>query len=342
MIKIGIIGYGFSAQTFHLPFIDSSESFELTAISSTKKEIVASKYPTAAIFDTATDLIHQADVDCIVITAPNDVHFPLAEACLLKGIHVILEKPMVTTSEEAIQLIELANEKSLTLSVFQNRRWDGDFLTVKKLIQDNTLGDIRIFESHFDRFRPTARPRWREQAGKGTGIWFDLGSHLVDQTIHLFGLPHAVTGRCLITRENSTATDYAHVQLHYEKLEVILHASLFSAGPNKRFLVEGTKGSYVKYGLDPQEDQLKKGIQPSHPTFGIEAQESFGQWYTDNSTAPIATETGCYQDYYRAVANTISDNGQNPVSNTDSINVIKILELAIKSSEEKCTKEFIS
>ena len=332
MIRVGVIGYGYSAKTFHIPLIKISESLELTAISSSQKETVERKYPHISIFETAQDLITSGNIELVVITAPNDVHYQLAKQCLENGINVVLEKPMVTTSLEAQELVNLAKERSLILSVFHNRRWDGDFLTVKKLLENNLFGDVRLFESHFDRFRPTVRQRWREQPGQGSGIWFDLGSHLVDQAISIFGLPEALTARCLPLREGSKTTDYFHVLLHYKSLEVVLHASSFSAAPNIRFRVEGTKGSFVKYGFDPQEEQLKDGMTPNESLYGVEISEHYGSFYSDSSNELIETEAGCYHQYYSRITETIKSGASNPVNPEDAVEVLKILELAEKSS----------
>jgi predicted dehydrogenase len=226
------------------------------------------------------------------------------------------------------------------LSVFHNRRWDGDFLTAKSLLQQNRFGSVRFFESHFDRFRPTVRKRWREQPGEGAGIWFDLGAHIVDQAICLFGLPEALTARCLPLREGSQTTDYFHVILHYENLEVVLHASSFSAAPNMRFRIEGTQGTYVKYGLDPQEEQLKTGITANDPLYGVEKAANYGRFYGEISgdtsgqirETIVETVNGCYQQYYAEIAQAITLGGPNPVEPDDVVEVLRILELAEISS----------
>lgn len=337
MIKVGVIGYGYSSRTFHLPLIEALESFRLTAISSSQAEVVQEKFPAVVIFNSAHDLVVKSGVDLVVITAPNDVHYSIAMECLEHGIHVVLEKPMVTTSSDAEKLVSFAKKQSLILSVFHNRRWDGDFLTVKKLIENRSVGDIRIFESHYDRFRPLVRQRWRENPGPGSGIWFDLGSHLVDQAIYLFGLPDSITARCLPLRDNSKTTDYFHVLLHFEGLEVVLHASSFCAGPNRRFNVEGTEGSFIKYGFDPQEEQLKDGITPSDQEFGKENGELFGTLFTESSKTRIETEAGSYQKYYLAIADAINLGTDCPVSGNDAVEVMRILELAEQSSRDGLT-----
>ena len=332
MIKVAVIGYGYSAQTFHIPLINASDSFELAAISSSQKVLLERHYPQVLVFDTAEKLIASAAVDLVVITAPNDAHYPIAKQCLEYGINVVVEKPMVTTSTEAQELTTIARERSLLLSVFHNRRWDGDFLTIKKLLDNNLVGDVRFFESHFDRFRPRVRQRWREQPGQGSGVWFDLGSHLVDQAISLFGLPEALTARCLTLRKGSKTTDYFHVLLHYNDLEVVLHASSFSAAPNVRFRLEGTGGSFVKYGLDPQEQQLTSGVTPNDPCYGAEDADNYGRFYTESSTELIETEQGCYQQYYAEISAALALGADNPVNPEEAVEVLKILELAEISS----------
>lgn len=332
MIKVGVIGYGFAAQTFHIPLILAVDGMQLTAISTSKPASVSQQHPSVKTFDTAEQLITSELVDLVVITAPNEVHFALAQLCLKNDKHVVVEKPMTTTCDEAQQLVALAQDKGLVLSVFHNRRWDGDFLTIKKLLAEKALGEVKQFESHFDRFRPQVRQRWREQPGAGSGIWYDLGPHLVDQALQLFGSPQSLTARCLTLRENSQATDYFHVLLHYPGLEVVLHASPFCAAPNSRYRVEGSQGSFIKYGLDPQEEQLKSGQPPHEETFGIESQESYGTLYKEDSFIKIQTERGRYLGYYQGLLEAVHSGKPNPVNPAEIVEVIQILELAEQSS----------
>ncbi|MHA2937110.1 oxidoreductase [Vibrio sp. RC27] len=334
MIRVGVIGYGNSANTFHIPLIQSTESMILTAISSSKSSILKVEHPSVVIFNSAEQLITSKKVDLVIITAPNQFHFSLAKLCLESGVHVVVEKPMVTTSREAEELIILAKKNALVLSVFHNRRWDGDFLTLQKLQKNNALGEIRLFESRFDRFRPIVRQRWREEPGPGAGIWYDLGSHLVDQAIHLFGMPNALTARCLPLRDGSKTTDYFHVLLHYQNLEVVLHASSFCAAPNTRFRLEGSLGSFVKYGFDPQEEHLKSGIAPDNLGYGVDNKEHYGSLYSESSVDLIETEIGCYQHYYHAIATAINAGGINPIDPADAVKVLKILESAEQSSKQ--------
>lgn len=337
MIKVAVLGYGYSAKTFHLPLIEASESLQLVSISTSKAGIVRERYPGISVYLTPQELIKSSTAELVVITTPNDSHYSLARDCLENGKHVIIEKPMASSSTQADKLLTLAHKTGLILSVFHNRRWDGDFLTARNLIQSGALGNLRLFESHFDRFRPTVRDRWREQAGAGTGILFDLGSHLLDQALCLFPRPEAITARCLSLRSHSEVTDYFHVLLHCSQCEVILHASPFSAGPNPRFHLQGSKGSFIKYGYDPQEAQLKSGLTPKNTEFGHDNSANHGVLYTESHSEPIRTEPGCYQRYYSEIAESIASGAVLPVNAEDATKVIKLLELAELSSRQGTT-----
>ncbi len=331
-IKTAIIGYGFSAKTFHIPFIDALNQFELVAISTSNGEAVAKDWPGTKHFANASELLIESDAELVIITAPNDVHFSLAKQAIENGKHVIIEKPFVTNAEDGEALIKLAKENNRTLSVYHNRRWDGDFLTVKKLIEEKRIGEIKHFESHFDRFRPEVRQRWREQATDGGGILFDLGSHLIDQALELFGVPESISAECKMMREASTTVDYFDVVLHYPNHLAILHGDLFSAGPNKRFTLKGTKGSYEKLGLDPQEPRLIEGIQPIEPSWADETPDNYGRLYRADDSEIVTTETGGYQHYFLQMAEAIRNNTAPPVKAEDALWNIKLIELAMESS----------
>ncbi|PWQ98125.1 oxidoreductase [Leucothrix arctica] len=332
-IKTALIGYGFSSQTFHVPFLLCNDNFEITAISSSKPELVKEKLPAVTVYASAEALITEADVDLVIITTPNEYHFPLAKLALENGKHIVIEKPFVTNSQDGQTLIDLAKKYDRVASVFQNRRWDGDFLTVKKLIDEERLGDVRVFESHFSRFRPTPKQRWRESDAVGAGILFDLGPHLIDQTLQLFGMPQAVTAQCRQMREGCESVDFFHLVLHYEQHLAILEATPYSSAPNARFSVQGTKAQYVVQGLDPQEDRLKAGISPKFDSWSQEDEENFGHLYIDDQVKTVATERGKYQCYFSRIAKAITDNAEIPVTLDDALNNIKIIELAMESSD---------
>lgn len=340
MIKVAVVGYGLSANIFHLPFILHSPLFELVAISSSQVQSVHQQYPQIDIYENAEQMIRECAADLVVITSPNDSHFALAKLALEHRRHLLVEKPLTATSEQALQLAQIAHDKSLVLSVYHNRRWDGDLLTVKRIIEIGRLGKIKVLHSHFDRFRPVVRERWREKPGEGTGIWYDLGSHLIDQALFLFGAPQALTANCAMLREQSETVDYFQVMLHYANMEVVLQSSPFTANPNIRFQLQGTKGSYIKYGLDPQEEQLISGISPAAPAFGVEPPANYGVLYLSDElgqSSPakkIETNPGCYTEFYSQLAYAISNGLKVPVSALDGAKVVKLIELAILSSEQ--------
>ena len=332
MIKTAVIGHGFSAKVFHLPFLNALPQFTVSAVSTRQGIEVAALYPEAVIYDDAQRLIVQADVDLVIITAPNEAHYPLAKLALENGKHVLLEKPFVNEVEEGEVLISLAKQTNKVLTVYQNRRWDSDFLTVKKLIDSGALGEVKVFSSHFDRFRPKLRQRWRELPGPGAGIWYDLGPHLIDQAVCLFGMPQSVTGRCLPMREGSDVVDYFDVTLHYADKEVQLHSSPYSAEPNTRFVVQGTAGSYVKMGLDPQEPRLIEGHSPVDADWAAETPDQYGTLYTEQGKRSVTSELGGYQALFIALANCIAGKGDNPVSAFEALNGIRIIKAALQSS----------
>jgi predicted dehydrogenase len=331
-IKVAVVGYGFSAKSFHLPFIQCQDDYQLVAISSSQAEAIARDLPAVAVYATAEHMIRDCDAELIIITAPNQAHFPLAKLALENHRHVLLEKPFVNNVAEGEQLIELAESNNRLLSVYHNRRWDGDFLTVKKLLQQGKLGQLRYYESHFDRFRPQVQQRWREAPAEGGGFLFDLGSHLIDQSLQLFGWPQAITADCRGMREGAQVVDYFHLQLHYADKVVVLHASPFCAGPVLRFKLEGDAGSYSKYGYDPQEGRLREGRLPDHDGWCDEDAEHYGVLYSETGAQAIATESGGYQHFYQQLARAIQQQAALPVSAVEALQVIRLIELAMQSS----------
>lgn len=331
-VKTAIIGYGFSAKTFHLPFVQTLPELELCAVSSSQQAAVLADFPQAEWYGDAYQMLDQSDAELVIITAPNDVHFPLAKHALSRGKHVIVEKPFVTRKEDGEALIQLAERQGLVLSVFHNRRWDGDFLTVKKLIETGQLGEVKLFESHFDRYRPEVRQRWRELAQEGGGILYDLAPHLLDQTLALFDLPQAITAQCRIMRPEGKTIDYFNLILHYPNHLVHLHSNLYSPEPNVRFRVLGSAAKYEKYGLDPQEDYLKQGVIPTNAEWAREASHKHGHLYCQEGATQIATELGGYQHYFVGVANAIRLGTENPVSAQQALENIALIELALESS----------
>ena len=258
-IRVGLIGYGYASKTFHAPLIAGTPGLELAVISSSDETKVKADWPTVTVVSEPKHLFNDPNIDLIVIPTPNDTHFPLAKAALEAGKHVVVDKPFTVTLSQARELDALAKSLGRVLSVFHNRRWDSDFLTLKGLLAEGVLGEVAYFESHFDRFRPQVRDRWREQGGPGSGIWYDLAPHLLDQAITLFGLPVSMTVDLAQLRPGAQSTDYFHAILSYPQRRVILHGTMLAAAESARYILHGSRGSYVKYGLDPQEERLKNG-----------------------------------------------------------------------------------
>lgn len=257
-IRVGLVGYGYAGKTFHAPLIAGTPGLELAAVASSDAGKVHADWPSMAVVGDAQALFADPALDLIVIPTPNDTHFPLAQQALAAGKHVVVDKPFTVTLSQAQALQQQAQQSGLLLSVFHNRRWDSDFLTLKALLNEGALGEVAYFESHFDRYRPQVRQRWREQGGVGSGIWYDLGPHLLDQALQLFGKPDRLFVDLGELRPGAQAVDYFHALLSYGNRRVVLHASMLAAAESPRYVVHGTRGSYVKYGWTP-EDRLKAG-----------------------------------------------------------------------------------
>src|SRR5579871_2377508 len=258
-IRVALIGYGFAGKTFHAPLIAATPGLRLRTVATRQPENVLRTFPSIRVTDPKTAFADK-DTDLVVIATPNESHFPLAQTALLAGKHVVVDKPFTTTLAEAEALADLSRAQGRLLSVFHNRRWDSDFLTVKAIIEQDLLGEVVHLESRMDRFRPQIRDRWRERSGPGSGLWFDLGPHLVDQALQLFGMPQRVSATISAQRPGAQTDDWAHVLLDYGRRKVILHCSLLAASGTPRFMVHGTRGSAIKRLPDQQEAQLLAGM----------------------------------------------------------------------------------
>ncbi|KAF9538237.1 hypothetical protein EC957_007066 [Mortierella hygrophila] len=348
-INVGVIGFGLSAKVFHAPLISTTKGLNMAAFvnrSGPNLEL-SSKYPKAAVYQSHNDLFKDPSIDLIVITTPNIIHYDLAREALEAGKHVIVEKPFTVTFEQGIELAKLAKQKSLVLSVYHNRRWDADFRTVQKLVQSqkSTLGRIVSFESRFDRFRNFSKGSWREIGSieEGSGILYDLCSHLLDQALVLFGEPEFVTAHVSNQRklESSPVDDQFLVHLDYKDgLRCTLGANLLTKIPTPRFRVMGMNGSYVKHGLDVQEDQLKAGLTPLDAAYGVENEDRWGEIDTLmdiegvklHVKGKVDSEQGTYGDYYANVLDAIRGNSPLAVTAEQAAWVIRGIQLAIKSS----------
>lgn len=345
MISTLLVGFGFSATTFHLPFLNYLPQFSVDVVISSKPDAVKAVLPNAEVYSSLEEALKIHDVDLVVITTPNHLHASQAKLALEHSCHVLVEKPFTLDSEAAEALVDLAKTQNKQLCVYHNRRFDGDFLTLKQLISDKTLGDIKRLESRFDRFRPVPRDRWRENAGPGSGIFWDLGPHLIDQALQLFGEPKEVSANIMALRENGQSDDTFDVTLHYSDKVVKLGSSAFQAGETLRFDLQGTKGSFRKFHLDPQEDQLRAGLSFDDASWAKTPQEEHGVLAFADHNGELAKETltthkGEYLTFFNRLAHAIEDGKFSPADASTVVPVIKVIELALKASEQKQTMPF--
>ena len=334
-LNVALVGYGYAGKTFHAPLITACADLRLHTVVTTRPDALHADWPDARAVPDLETALADPDIDLVVIATPNDLHAPQAEAALKADKAVVVDKPFALSVAQARPLAELAASRGLLLSVFHNRRWDADFLTLKAAIAAGDLGGIVTFESHFDRFRPVVRDRWREGDGPGAGIWFDLGPHLIDQALVLFGRPLGVTCDLAVQRQGGVAPDWAHAVLRYDEMRVILHADMTSPAPDVRFTVHGTKASWLKSGLDVQEDQLKAGGPVGAAAWGADPLSAVRVDGETGSRTTVAGLNGDYPAYFAAVAKALRGEGANPVPPEQAIAVMEIIEAGVLSSERR-------
>jgi predicted dehydrogenase len=331
-IRVGLIGYGFAGKTFHAPLIGSTPGLALVAVSSRDSAKVLADLPHVAVVADPLALATSANIDLVVIATPNDSHAPLARAALGAHKDVVVDKPFTLAVDEARELATLAEQQGQLLSVFHNRRWDSDFLSVRHAIAEGMLGTVAHFESHFDRFRPEVRNRWREGSGPGSGIWFDLGPHLVDQAIQLFGVPTRVVASLALQRRGALSDDWAHVVLEYAACRAILHAGMLVAGGVPRFVVHGTKGSLVKLKADPQEAQLLAGMKPHADGWGVDP-DGVTCWDGSGGERHFPAQNGDQSKYYAGIHAALCAAAPNPVPPLQAIAVMAVMEAAVLAAQ---------
>lgn len=334
-MKVGLVGFGFSGSTFHAPVIESVQGLTITKVVSSNPEKVIEQFPEMKVVASIDELLNDREIELVIITTPNEFHFPMGKKALEAGKHVVIEKPFTVSVEEGEQLIQIAKNHDRLLSVYHNRRYDNDFLTIQQLIKEEEIGTVTSYEAHYDRYSAEVHDRWREQDKKGSGILFDLGSHLIDQALILFGEPEAVYADVLTQREAGITDDYFHLVLHYGKRRVILHAGSLVKKHGPRYQIHGIKGSFVKWGIDPQEEALKKGGLPGDERWGKDESDQYGVLTKDDRDRVIPTIPGSYQTYYIELHRAICEQSSAPVRAREALTVIKVIELALKSSEEK-------
>jgi scyllo-inositol 2-dehydrogenase (NADP+) len=348
-IQVGLIGYGMAGQVFHAPIITSVPGLLLTKIRETKPEhiqLAQSRYPDAVIVNDSQAILADAAIDLVVIATPNTAHFSLARQALLAGKHVVVDKPFTITSAEADELIALAAQQDRLLTVFHNRRWDSNAQTLRKVVANQLLGRLVELEMHFDRFRNYLRPgAWREENTPGSGILYDLGSHLIDEAQCLFGLPDTITADERVQRSGGQTIDNFTVVLDYDQLKVTLKAGMLVREPGPVYVLLGEQGSFVKYGMDVQEAALKAGLRPDEVAdWGKEPEAHWGRINTDfqgqHLVGQVESEPGDYRGFYANVYRAITEDAALAVTAEQARNTIRIIELARQSSAEKKTVPF--
>jgi len=344
-VQVGVIGFGLGGRVFHAPIISAVPGLQLAAIVERSGDSARAAYPNVKVVRTVSELLAIDSIELVVVTTPNPTHLDLARQCLMAGRHVVVDKPFATTYAEAAELVRIAEERGRLITVYQNRRWDGDFLTLRRIMQDGRLGRLVLFESHMERYRPTLKSEaWRELPTPGSGLWFDLGPHLLDQAFVLFGPPESMTAELRAERDAAAVDDAFDVVLHYPRMRVLLRSNLLTCVPGPRFRLNGTQGSFVKYGSDPQEDALKAGEKPGRPNWGQEPKENWGTLSIADgdkiTETRIPTETGDYRRYYENVRDAIVSGAPLDVSPQHALRIMQALELGIESSKRGCRLPF--
>ncbi|WP_225096282.1 Gfo/Idh/MocA family oxidoreductase [Streptomyces sp. CoH27] len=347
-LRVGLIGYGLAGSVFHAPLIAATEGLALdTVVTSNpeRQEQARSEFGDVRTAGTPEELFDRAgELDLVVIASPNKTHVPLAATALKAGLPVVVDKPLAGTAAEARDLAALAEERGLLLSVFQNRRWDNDFLTLRKLISEGELGDVRRFESRFERWRPQPKGGWRESGDPAEigGLLYDLGSHVVDQALVLFGPAAEVYAEADVRRPGAETDDDTFIALtHTNGVRSHLYVSATTPQLGPRFRVLGSAAGYVKYGLDPQEGALREGLRPG-PRWGAEPEPLWGRIGAGESPltgggTPVPTLPGDYPAYYAAVADALRGTGPNPVTALEAAAALDVLEAARRSAQDKVT-----
>ena len=320
VIRVGLVGYGLAGAVFHAPLIRACKRMNLAAV------LTSRDAPSRV--GSLDELIDCSDL--VVVASPNTSHHSITKQSLEAGRHVVVDKPFTVTAHEADEIIRIAAERKLMLSVFHNRRWDSDYLTVRDVLPQ--LGEVLLFEAHWDRFRPAIKPGWREQPEPGSGLWNDLGPHMIDQALQLFGMPDAIEADIAAQREHAFVDDYFDVTFHYGRTRVCLRSSSLVADPRPRFSIHGASGSFVKFGLDPQETQLKGGMTPEDASFGVDSSDGT-LTFSDDSREVVSTRRGNYLAFYEGVAAAILDGAPVPVAAQDARAGLELINLARHASE---------
>jgi predicted dehydrogenase len=347
MVRAGLIGFGLAGQAFHAPVISGVRGMELACILERRGTKAREKYPEVRVARTLDELLEDKSIQLCVVATPNDSHFDYARACLLAGRDVVVDKPFAPTQKESEELVNLAAKHGRLITVYQDRRWDGDFQTLKKIIASGKLGTVVEFEARFDRFRPEPKANaWRERADHpGAGVLFDLGPHVIDQALVLFGEPTSITASAFSQRKTSQVDDAFDVSLEYPQARAMARARILAYAPGPHLLVHGTKGSFVKYGMDPQEARLRGDNVPQGFDWGADWGEESEEWWGTLSvvgepSVKIKTERGDYRGFYENVRDAIEKKAPLEVTPEQALRTMRAVMLAHKSSREKRTVQW--
>jgi predicted dehydrogenase len=339
MIRVGLVGFGLGGRVFHAPLLSSVEGLELAAVVERTSNHAAQRYPGITTYRTLDAMLADASLGLIVVTTPSGTHFDLVRQVLQAGKNVVVDKPVAVTSAEIAELMRLAAPKNLLLAPFHERRWDGDFLTLQKLLSEGSLGRLVHFESNHDRWRPVTRVPWKDDPAQGGGLLLDLGTHLADQALLLFGKPEAVSAEVLSERDKALADDSYTLRVRYPDFSATLSANCLASLARPRFYLRGMKGNYWKWGLDPQEAALNLVTRIDSKTWGQEPTADWGTLSVDVEggmvTRPVAAIPGDYRRYYAAVRDALLGKAPPPVAALDAWRVARLLEWAVESSAQR-------
>jgi scyllo-inositol 2-dehydrogenase (NADP+) len=340
VIQAAIIGYGKSGQNIHAPLIDAADRIVLRAVVKRSGSNRLQDRKEVEVYRGLVDVLNNDSINLVIVTTPNHLHFSMASKALEAGKHVVIDKPFTVTSEESEELIQLAKKQKRVLTVFHNRRWDGDFLTVSKLVNEQAAGRLTEFESFFNRFRNELKDdAWKEKDLPGSGILYDLGPHLIDQSLKLFGTPNSIYAD-IRTQRGGAVDDWFEIDFYYDGFSAKLKAGMLILDETPRFVLRGDRGAYVKFWLDPQEQALKDDVDPKSAFWGKEDEKKYGtlkKWRSGKvSEVKINTAPGNYPHFYRNVADAILKGTDLSVKPEEAKEVIRLIELSIKSSEKGC------
>ncbi|HEV7348656.1 Gfo/Idh/MocA family oxidoreductase [Telluribacter sp.] len=336
IVQVGLIGFGLSGRYFHAPFLSVNPRFQLKKVVERSKNEAQEFDSSIETVRTVEELLADDALDLVFICTPNDTHFDYAKAVLESGKHVVIEKPFANTEAEARELTELAARKGLLATAYQNRRWDSDFLTLKKIMAEGTIGEIVEFESRYDRYRPVpVTNTWKEQSGDGGGNLYNLGPHLVDQALALFGKPEAVSAEIKTLREGSQIDDFFAIRLHYPDKSVLVKSSLLVFDSSLRYTLHGTRGSFVKIGLDVQEETLRKDILPDTTPWGEEPEDRWGTLYSEEFSGTFQSLPGNYMPFYDNIYDVIVNGAEPAVKPAEVLLTTRVIDLAWQSSRDR-------